>query len=233
MIKKTALIISCEHAVDTVPKEYISLFAPFNTLLTSHRGIDFGALVIAQHLSEVIPCDFVQATTTRLLIDCNRSLNHPKCFSEVTKELSSEKKQTIINNYYLPFRQQVIEIINKHINQGLSVLHLSIHSFTPIMNNIVRNADIGFLYDPKRSSEKTLARQWKLSLNRNAPEFRVRMNYPYSGISDGFTSALRKQFTNDKYTGIEIESNQHLVKNRRDLDNLKNKIAISLLDLIS
>ena len=155
-MKKIALVISCEHAVDTVPEEYLPIFQPFNELLNSHRGIDFGALTIAKHLKETLPCDFVQAHTTRLLIDCNRSLNRPSCFSEITTPLPQEEKIKIIEQYYRPFREQVINLIQKNINQKLQVWHLSIHSFTPVMNNIIRNTDIGFLYNPQRSSEKSL-----------------------------------------------------------------------------
>lgn len=228
MMKRIALVISCEHAVNTVPEQYMPLFAPFTALLASHRGIDFGALAIAEHIAQQIPCDFIQATSTRLLIDCNRSMNHPQFFSEVTRELPPYEKQKIMNLYYWPFRQQVISSIQKHIEQGSQVWHLSIHSFTPVINDIIRNADIGLLYNPQRSAEKMLARQWKIKINKLSPEYKIRMNYPYSGVSDGFTSAMRKQYTNEEYVGIEVESNQALTKSTQKLDSLKNILTISL-----
>lgn len=232
MMKKIALVVSCEHAVDSVPVPYQSLFIPFKNLLASHRGIDFGALAIAEHLSKQISCDFIQATTTRLLVDCNKSINHPRCFSEVTGDLPSEKKQEILDLYYWPFRQQLMTTIKKHIEQGTKVLHLSIHSFTPVLHGIVRNADIGLLYDPQRSSEKTLARRWKMEIQKQTPEYKIRMNYPYRGVSDGFTSMMRKIYTDDAYIGIEVESNQALTQNTQNLSNLKNILAISLLKLM-
>ena len=231
-MKKIALVISCEHAVDTVPKEYLSLFLPFRRLLVSHRGIDFGALVIAQHLKESLSCDLLHATATRLLIDCNRSLNHPHCFSEVTKKLSLKEKQVIIDQYYLPFRQQIIAQIKTHHDQGFQVWHLSIHSFTPVMNNVVRHADIGLLYDPQCSFEKSLAKRWRLEIKKQAPKYIVRMNYPYRGISDGFTQTLRKVFSSSDYLGIEVESNQALTYNETSFDTLKNILLSSLLNLL-
>jgi len=59
------------------------------------------------------------------------------------------------------------------------------------MNGIVRNADIGFLYDPRRPSEKELAQLWREEIKKQCSDYRIRMNYPYTGISDGFTTALR------------------------------------------
>ncbi len=227
-----ALVISCEHAVDAVPEQYLPLFAPFKPLLASHRGIDFGALDIARYLTKQIPSDFIQATSTRLLIDCNRNVNHPQCFSEVTKNLSAEEKQHIMDNYYWPFRHQTIAKIKQHIENGSQVLHLSIHSFTPVFDGVMRNADIGLLYDPQRASEKILASQWKKELKKLAPEYRIRMNYPYKGISDGFTSMMRKRYTASEYIGIELESNQAITLDNEKIVNLKKIFADSLLKLI-
>lgn len=232
MNKKVSLVISCEHAVNTIPQQYEHLFTPFQDLLHSHRGIDYGALEIANELKSKCVGDLVQANTSRLLIDCNRSLNHPNCFSEATRNITLAEKQTIIEQYYLPFRQQVIALIDDHMAQDGQVWHLSIHSFTPIMNNILRKADIGFLYDPKRSSEKTLAKQWQLNIKKLAPEYNVRMNYPYNGISDGFTSALRKKYPANQYLGIEIETNQALTQLAQELNSIKNILSLSLLNLM-
>jgi len=227
-MKNIALMISCEHAVNTVPQEYLPLFAPFQALLSTHRGVDFGALEIAQYLTQKCSCPFIQATATRLLVDCNRSIHHPHCFSEVTHQLSHTEQEKIINQYYLPFRQQIINHITHAVAQGKQVWHLSIHSFTPIMNEIVRNADIGLLYDPRRATEKNLAKQWQKEIKKQQPAYTVRMNYPYRGVSDGLTSALRKQFSDDEYVGIEVETNQKLTTKTNTLNILKHSLGQSL-----
>ncbi|KTD55346.1 N-formylglutamate amidohydrolase [Legionella quateirensis] len=231
-MKNIAIVISCEHAVDTVPEEYTTLFAPFKELIKTHRGIDFGALAIARYLKDTLPSDFIQAHATRLLIDCNRSLNRPSCFSEVTRDLPAEEKNKIIKLYYQPFREQVTNLIQKHINQKLQVWHFSIHSFTPVMNDQVRATDIGLLYNPQRPSEKDLCEQLQKEIQQLNPEIRVRRNYPYKGISDGFTTFLRKKFTDTEYVGIEIESNQSLTLNEQSIDILKKILSDSLLKLI-
>ncbi|CDZ78010.1 putative N-formylglutamate amidohydrolase [Legionella massiliensis] len=232
-MKTIELVLSCEHAVNTVPENYQALFAPYQDLLQTHRGIDFGALSIASGMSKYFNCDFVQAETTRLLIDCNRSLANRQCFSEVTAPLSQEEKNQLIEKYYLPFRQQVEKNIRKHIQQGKQVLHISVHSFTPIMNGVTRKADLGLLYDPKRSIEKTIARQWQQQLRQDAREpLQVRLNYPYRGISDGFTTALRKAFSDKDYAGIEIETNQALVNAPSFLDYWANLLSKSLKHLM-
>lgn len=231
-MNKIALIISCEHAVNTVPKDYLYLFANHKDLLLSHRGMDFGALEIATHLNKNIPSDFFKANCTRLLVDCNRTVTHPQCFSEVTKNLPRKEKQTIIEQYYTPYREQVLSKIDQYINQGIQVLHLSIHSFTPMMGNEVRNTDVGLLYNPQRPLEKHLALQWKKELRKVGPQYKIRMNYPYKGITDGFTTALRKKYSDQHYLGIEVETNQALLNKAQNINIIKNIFTASLLKVI-
>ena len=230
-MKPTILFISCEHAVNTVPASHQLLFQHHEPLLQTHRAIDFGAMDIAIHLSQTLHCDYTSATVTRLLIDCNRSLTHPHCFSQFTKQLSSVEKQRLIKEYYQPYRQHTEALIKSHIDHGYQVLHLSSHSFTPVFNGTTRNASIGLLYDTKRHGEKEVAREWHGILSQQT-NYRVRMNYPYHGSSDGFTSYLRKQYPEKNYLGIELEVNQALVKDKTSLDTLANALANSLGELL-
>lgn len=231
-MKNIALIISCEHAVNTIPEPFKKAFHNACDLLNTHRGIDFGALVIAQHLQAVFNCELITADTSRLLIDCNRSLYHKQCFSEISQDFSFAEKQRIITQYYQPFRQRVLDLIQHHIALGMQVWHLSIHSFTPVMHDVVRNADIGLLYDSRRTTEKALAQGWQEALKQQAPQYRVRRNYPYTGRSDGFTSMIRKQWPEEKYVGIELESNQALTLNETHLTSLKKSWADTLKTLV-
>ena len=219
-MKSTVLFISCEHAVNTIPKVYLPLFQQHQPLLETHRGKDFGALEIAMHLSQSFHCEHTIATASRLLIDCNRTITHPHCFSEITEAFPPLEKQKIIDTYYLPYRQQAESTIQKLIDKGHQVLHISSHSFTPVFEGVTRNAGIGLLYDPKRHGEKEVAREWRGFLNQQTPTYRVRMNYPYSGTSDGFTTTLRKKHPEKDYLGIELEVNQMLVSEKESLEAL-------------
>lgn len=231
-MKPTTLVISCEHAVNTIPPAYWHLFKDNNAVLQTHRGIDLGAIHIAHHLKQQFDCEYVEASVSRLLIDCNRSLSHAQCFSEFTHLLSEHDKQTIIDQYYLPFRQTTEQFINTKISNGFQVLHLSIHSFTPELNGVTRNAGIGLLYDHTRHGEKEVARIWKSLLLQQTPTYRVRMNYPYHGNTDGFTTALRKQHSEHDYLGLEIESNQALLCDPTSLNQTATALSSSLSELL-
>lgn len=226
--KHSVILLTCEHAVNSVPPAYQDLFAKQQALLNSHRGIDFGALAIAQSLAQALNVKLICATASRLLIDCNRSLTHQHCFSEITKYLPENTQQQIITQYYLPYRQAVEQFIQTEVNHQHQVIHLSIHSFTPELHGTIREVDIGLLYDPKRIQEKIFAKHWKNRLKEQSNHLRVRLNYPYQGTSDGFTTALRKKFSPESYIGIEVESNQALLKKSTALDQIADVLLASL-----
>lgn len=94
------------------------------------------------------------------------------------------------------------------------VLHLSVHSFTPVFEGCTRPTDLGILYDPKRKTESEAARHLIATLRDIFPQLKIHANRPYRGISDGHTNALRREFKDTAYCGIEIEVNQRWVQNR-------------------
>ncbi len=230
-MKPTVLFISCEHAVNIVPQPYLHLFKGHESVFQTHRAIDFGALEIAKHLSDVFDCDYNTASTTRLLIDCNRSISNADCFSEFTQNLPPQEKQRIIDEYYLPYRTKTEALIQNLIDQGKQVLHIASHSFTPVFKGISRNGDICLLYDPSRHGEKEVAREWRGLLNQHNI-YKVRMNYPYRGVSDGFPTALRKKHTEKNYLGFELEVNQTLVGDKTSLKTLMTVLSESVEDLL-
>jgi predicted N-formylglutamate amidohydrolase len=88
------------------------------------------------------------------------------------------------------------------------VIHISVHTFTPNLNGSERTFGVGMLYDPKRYREKLFCKECKECLEMGSTELSVRMNRPYKGTSDGFTTYLRNQFPEENYLGIELEVNQ-------------------------
>ncbi len=214
------IIISCEHGGNKIPKEFKYLFKKNYKILNTHKGYDPGALELSQMIFKEIGDYYFYSKTSRLLIELNRSLNNKNLFSSFTRDLSSETKDKIVNKYYSPYRMEIENTISDLIQSKIKVIHFSIHTFTPVINGKKRNADIGFLYDPSRDTEQKLCKKFKNSFKYKCSNLSVRLNYPYLGISDGFTTYLRKRFE-DNYAGIEIEVNQKyfLKNNYNDLYN--------------
>lgn len=205
------LVVSCEHGGREVPAPFAALFTGHAALLDSHRGWDPGALELARELAEAFGAPLFASTTTRLLVDLNRSTGHPRLFSELSRGLPRNARQALVAEHYRPHRDAVEGEIARRIAAGRPVLHIASHSFTPALDEVVRDADVGFLYDPRRPGEAALARRWLAELARRAPALRLRRNYPYRGRGDGLTALLRKHFGPADYLGLELEVNQRFV----------------------
>lgn len=207
----TRIILSCEHGGNRIPANYRNLFKNKQKILDSHRGYDIGALSVARWLAKRLGLPLFFSQTSRLLVDLNRSLHHPKVFSAMVKACDEATRRSIIHDHYLPYRQTLEAEINTLVAARHNVLHLSIHSFTPELNGRIRKADIGLLYDPARTRELSFCKGLQQQLTQSSA-FIIRRNYPYHGNADGLTTWLRRQFPARHYRGIEIEMNQkHLV----------------------
>ena len=226
--RPTCLILSCEHAGHHVPEEVTHCFQDAAEVLQSHRGWDPGALRMAEWMANELSVPLTCTEISRLVIEPNRSLGHPKLFSEFTRDLPASARQQLIDRYYLPHRAAVTERIAAGVTQG-PVVHVGVHSFTAELAGEVRNADVGLLYDPRRPAEKLFCQRWRTALSATWPQLRVRFNYPYRGAADGLTTTLRREYGDAVYAGIELEVNQSWFQGTAgDFDELTHALCRSL-----
>jgi len=205
------VIVTCEHAVNTVPAPFRGLFMEKSGLLDSHAGWDPGASELAGSISKLSGAPLYEGGVTRLLVDLNRSPDNRKgIFSCISRRLSPADKKEVVSRYYDPFRLKVEDIVRECVKRGEKVLHLSIHTFTPVMKGKSRKCDIGLLYDTARCAEKAFALELKGGILSRESGFVVRLNYPYQGKTDGHTAYMRRRFPQESYVGLEIEASQTL-----------------------
>ncbi|MCD2451559.1 N-formylglutamate amidohydrolase [Methylicorpusculum oleiharenae] len=223
------MVITCEHGGNRIPEPYRFLFHDHQSLLDSHRGFDPGALSMARGLATAFGSPLVTSTVSRLLVDLNRSVGHPRLHNEAIRNAPTEIRQQILKHYYQPYREHTESLVKQAIEDHGRVIHLSSHSFTPELDGKVRNADIGLLYDPSRAGEVDLCERWKAALKTCAPDLRVRRNYPYAGKGDGLTAWFRQRLSPTTYVGIELEINQkHIMRTGRHWTALRKQIVESL-----
>jgi predicted N-formylglutamate amidohydrolase len=228
---KYALLLTCEHGDNRIPREYASLFAGAKDVLASHRGWDPGALDCARSLSRTFREPLLYVLWTRLLVESNRAPTNPRIWSSYTKDLPPAEKKRILERYWWPHRRKVeAEVRTKH-RGGKTVFHVAVHSYTGNLDGDVRNADIGILYDPRRA-ERKLCERWESIFYELDPTLRVRRNYPYRGIADGLPTWLRRKFPDRAYVGVEFELNQALIGTAR-WGPAKRTVAESIRRLLS
>jgi predicted N-formylglutamate amidohydrolase len=202
------IVISCEHADSRVPPRFQGLFHGSNRVLSSHRGFDAGAGDVARTLASSFGRRPVLHPWTRLLVDANRSPSHPSFFSEYSKDLPERDRQFLFESLYTPYRIEVEGMLRAILKERGRVIHLSVHTFTPVLHGIIRRADIGLLYDPSRIHEKRFCKIWKSRLQKLENAWCVRLNYPYRGVSDGLVPIMRRTLGTAGYVGLELEVNQ-------------------------
>ncbi|AUC85535.1 N-formylglutamate amidohydrolase [Polaribacter sp. ALD11] len=220
------LVLTCEHGGNTIPNIYRTYFKNHNAVLNTHRGLDLGALDVFNHLQPLSSFSHY-SEISRLLIELNRSLHHKNLFSEFSKLLSENEKEALITGYYSEYRDTIENSIKKYIAANKKVVHISVHSFTPVLKASERHCDLGLLYDSTRKNESSFCIQFKKEVLQEDSNLNVRFNYPYLGKSDGFTTYLRKQFP-ENYIGIELEVNQKFSSNNKIKSILKNQLYVAL-----
>ena len=205
-----ALVLTCEHAGNKIPRAYRRLFRGADAVLASHRGWDPGALTLARALAKRLCRPLLSVSWSRLLVEANRAPHNPRIWSRFTKGLPRPERERILARYWRPHRAAVENAGAAGTRRG-RVVHVAVHSFTPKLDDEVRNAEVGFLYDSRRKREAALCRRWAAILHGLDPRLRLRHNYPYNGASDGLTAWLRKRHPESRYLGVSIEINQALV----------------------
>jgi predicted N-formylglutamate amidohydrolase len=194
-------------------------------ILRSHRGFDAGAATLARSLLKQASLGLIEGQMTRLLIDLNRTEQHPTLFSEWSKRLPDDARQELLDMHQEHTRR--VEKCLRSAAARKRVHHLAIHSFTPVLFGKRRTTDIGLLYDPARSGES----RWVDGLARELcarSDLCVHRNRPYRGTSDGLTTHLRGKLSDLRYAGVELEVNQRLLKSASQIRAMKRLLQQAL-----
>lgn len=189
-----------------MPAAFRAAFAPPSTVLASHRGHDPGTPELGRELARAFAAPLFMNRVTRLLIDANRCAENPARLSKWSQGLPPALLARA-EELWARHRDAVAAEVEERLAAG-PVLHVSVHSFTPVLAGEVRDVDVGFLYDPRRALERAVVGRWMAALAPRVPRLRLRRNAPYSGTSDGLTTSLRKRFPEQRYAGLELEVSQ-------------------------
>jgi predicted N-formylglutamate amidohydrolase len=216
------IVVTCEHASNALPRG-IGQVGASAAALRSHAAWDRGSREVASILAHRLGAAHFAGRYTRLLVDLNRSRGSksliPKERSGYSiagnRKLSRKDREERIEKYYTPYREVVEAAVREALAAEGMCLHLSVHTFVPALDDEGRHADVGVLYDPRRTKERGFAERMRDALVAlNVP---TRLNYPHSGTSDAFTTHLRARFPKTRYLGIQIEVNQDALRTNRSV----------------
>jgi predicted N-formylglutamate amidohydrolase len=230
--EEVAFLVTCEHGGNRTPAPFDELFRNHARLLASHRGYDAGALELGRDLARLLDAPFVAATVSRLVVELNRPPDDPAYFSAIMQRAPERYRALAVRRYALPHRRRIDTVVEEGLATGRRVVHLGAHSFTPVRDGVVRDADVGLLYDPWRPFERAFCARWKAVLERLAPRWTIRLNYPYRGADPGLTTELRRAHAPADYAGIEIEVNQKWARAGRRRWDAARALVVSSLAIV-
>ncbi len=217
-----ALLITCEHATNTIPRAYARFFqhrrivsGPWGrkrigALLHDHWGYDPGALATARYLQRALSVPLISFLYSRLFIEID-SHRKSSLFSPILAGLSRSEQEQLRSTYWASYARTIDDVIRTQHRRGKRVVHIASHSFTPVLRGVERRCDVGVLFDPKRPAEARFAHALHRELWQSLPGYRVRKNYPYAGVSEGLVTYFRRRYPDRWYIGVEIEvNNRHI-----------------------
>ncbi|MEP4379849.1 MAG: N-formylglutamate amidohydrolase [Alphaproteobacteria bacterium] len=231
------VLLVCDHASHAVPRALDGLGLDEIELLR-HIGWDIGAANVTRHLAAALDAPAVLGGYSRLVIDCNRELDHPGLLlaeSDGTPvpanaNLTAAERDARIAEIHTPFHAAIErEIARLRAANGpdTNPVILSIHSFTPIMDDIERPWQIGILWNrDARIPEPLIARL------RRESDLNVGDNEPYSARF-GYGYTLERHGDGLGLANALVEIRQELIDTPRGVTQWSDRLLAALHDVLA
>ena len=209
---KSAFVLICDHAGRRIPRALGTLGVAEDEL-SRHIAWDIGAHGVASRLAAHLDAVLIAQTYSRLVIDCNRPLGAQSSIvtrSERTdvpgnRDLTAADRSARAEEIFAPYHRRIEEELDRRHSIGRRTLLISMHSFTPVFNDIARPWHIGILYNRDTRLAHAL-----LALIRAEDRCVVGDNEPYS-VSDGTDYAIPVHGEQRGLPHVEIEIRQDLI----------------------
>lgn len=176
--------------------------------LRRRLACDSSGRYAARRLARNLRVPLIENEYSLECVDVTRSIHHRQLFSAASKSLAPTERARLMDQIYWPYRKRVTKAIEHGLRRGTYLIHLSVRTFAASSKGRMRRTDVGLLYDPAREDEVDFCLDWMDELWEMTPMLRVRRNYPRRGTHDSLTKAMRAQFADQAYLGIEVVLNR-------------------------
>jgi predicted N-formylglutamate amidohydrolase len=172
-------VLVCDHASNRIPQS-LNTLGLTQEMLSDHIAWDPGAADVARRLAALLDSPLVLSGYSRLVIDCNRPLDHPDSIAERSagisipgnQEVSPQGRARRIDALFRPYHGAIVDVLDARSNWPTPLI--SIHSFTPILSGQLRPWQIGISHWRDRRLATLL-----LGALRRAGDFTLGDNEPY------------------------------------------------------
>ncbi|MBP9050932.1 MAG: N-formylglutamate amidohydrolase [Alphaproteobacteria bacterium] len=240
---RSSLILLGEHAGFGIPESYNKMGVdPLVFRRDPNFGGDKGVRRILFRAAKELGLPAVMGRQSRILVDLNRSTDHPQLFCETqhgvdvprNKNLSEAEKQLRLDLYYWPFHHQVEKRIAQSLNaEGKGGSLLTIHSYTP---DVAQKAmakedapftevDVGILY----TRESPLLEKLDVFL-KTETDYSFAHNYPYD-LKKLKSGSIEMHQQKNGTAGVALEINVKKLLSVQDQDRWADTIIRFLRSL--
>lgn len=201
------VLIVCDHASRRIPAEHKNLGMSEAQLL-QHIAWDIGAGDVARELGSLLGVPVVLASNSRLVVDCNRTLDDPTAFPVTSDEvpvpgnsnLTDADREARANAFYWPYHHAIRDQLAALEKLAPAPALIAVHSFTPEFDGYKRPWHIGALWDKDSRIAMPFMREFTAQ-----SDIVVGDNEPYSGKHPAdFTLDHHAEAEGLPHLGIEI-----------------------------
>jgi len=204
-------LLVCDHASNAVPAALHGLGLAEREL-HRHIALDIGAAEVTRELARLLDAPAVLTGYSRLVVDCNRRLDHPTSIVAVSdgveipgnRDLAEADRRARIDACFWPYHRRIGAGLAGFAMRDIRPAIISMHGFTPVLDGRERPWQIGVLWDQDgRIAEPLLARL------RARDGLAVGDNEPYSGRQRyGYTIEVHATETGLPNVLIEMREDQ-------------------------
>lgn len=185
-------VLVCDHASNRIPDEYGNLGLDMHQRLM-HVAWDPGALSVSNMLVELLDAPLVHATVSRLVIDCNRTVDASDLIPVVSErteivanlDVDEVERAYRIEAFHAPFHRAIEDLLDARDAAGQETILVCMHSFTPVYKGTSRPWPIGLIH----ARDESYTRALQGALEDDTPKLNVGWNQPYSALN-GVTYTL-------------------------------------------
>ncbi|HEX6764449.1 MAG TPA: N-formylglutamate amidohydrolase [Polyangiaceae bacterium] len=148
-------VIQCDHASNRIPRALDELGLP-PPELERHIAWDIGAEAVARHLAEALDAWLILQNYSRLVIDCNRALEHPDSIVRSSEDTPIPGNRDVLpidaerraKSIFEPYHARIARELDERA--AVPTIMIFLHSFTPTFRGVSRPWDAGVLFHRDR-----------------------------------------------------------------------------------
>lgn len=175
------ILLVCEHAGNLVPAVMKNMGLAACDL-ERHIALDIGAADVARKMAQILDAPLFLQNYSRLVCDCNRQLSAPDFAPHISDRtvvpgnagLSDEQRKSRAEEIFYPFHDAISDEIDTRLIGKADVILVTIHSFTPVLNEVSHPWHVGVLFNRDRQLSARI-----IQILKRDTQYEVGENQPY------------------------------------------------------